>query len=157
MISLGVFQMAEWLKKKNPSAFARDARDRSSIRGQESTLKQEMATHSVFLPGKFCWLKNMVKTLKQRVVLFGGNVQDSEPRRQNLSTPEKTTPRRQERRSSYIEVCNKWSRQSEHQRSGIKFKKCSILCVGRCKLSGVTKFIPFICTSKFSKSGFNSM
>ena len=36
----------------------------------------------------------------------------------------------------YIQVCNRRSRQSEHQRSGIKLRKFCILCMGRCKLLG---------------------
>ena len=36
----------------------------------------------------------------------------------------------------YKQVCNKRSRQSEHQRSGIKLRKFSILCMGRRKLLG---------------------
>ena len=47
---------------------------------------------------------------------------DSEPRRQHLSSPEKTAPRRQEVESDYIQVCNKGSRQSEHQGSDIKLR-----------------------------------
>ena len=54
------------------------------------------------------------------VILFGGNIWDSEPRRQHLSNSEKTAPRRQKGQSGYIQVCNKESKQSEHQRSGIK-------------------------------------
>ena len=40
----------------------------------------------------------------------------------HLSSSEKTAPRRQERKSGYIQVCNKGSRQSEHQRSGIRVR-----------------------------------
>ena len=36
----------------------------------------------------------------------------------------------------YKQVCNKRSRQSEHQRSGIKLRKVSVLCMGRRKLLG---------------------
>ena len=41
---------------------------------------------------------------------------------QDLSSSEKTAPRRQEGDSGYIQICNKGSRQSEHQRSNIKLK-----------------------------------
>ena len=43
-------------------------------------------------------------------------------RRQQLSNSEKAAPRRQEEKSGYIEFCNRGSRQSENQRSGIKLK-----------------------------------
>ena len=38
--------------------------------------------------------------------------------------------------SGYIQACKKGSRQSEHQKSDIKFKEYSILCMGRCKPLG---------------------
>ena len=37
-----------------------------------------------------------------KVTLFGGNVEDSEPRRQHLSSSVKSAQRRQERESGYI-------------------------------------------------------
>ena len=40
----------------------------------------------------------------------------------SISSSEKTAARRQERESGYIQVCNKGSRQSEHQRSGIRLR-----------------------------------
>ena len=43
-----------------------------------------------------------------------GNVQDSEPGRQHLSSSEKTALRRQEGKSGYKQVCNKGSKQPEH-------------------------------------------
>ena len=39
-------------KKKNPPANAEDAGNMGSIPGLGRTLEEEMATHSVFLPGK---------------------------------------------------------------------------------------------------------
>ena len=45
-----------------------------------------------------------------------GNVQDSEPGRQHLSSSEKIALKREVRESGYIQVCNKVGRQSEHQR-----------------------------------------
>ena len=46
----------------------------------------------------------------------------------------------------YIQVCNRRSRQSEHQRSGIKLRKFCILCMGRCKLLGLLlkSFLPYV-------------
>ena len=41
-------------------------------------------------------------------------MKDSESQRQHLSSSEKTDPKRQERKSDYIQVCNKGGRQSEH-------------------------------------------
>ena len=38
---------------KKPPAVAGDIRDTGSIPGVEDPLEKEMATHSVFLPGKF--------------------------------------------------------------------------------------------------------
>ena len=40
------------VKKKNPPANAEDAGNMGSIPGLGRTLEEEMATHSVFLPGK---------------------------------------------------------------------------------------------------------
>ena len=40
----------------------------------------------------------------------------------DLSSSEKAAPRRLEGKSGCIQVCNKGSRQSEHQRSGIKLR-----------------------------------
>ena len=40
----------------------------------------------------------------------------------HLSNPEKTAPTRQDGESGYIQVCNKGSRWSEHQRSDIKLR-----------------------------------
>ena len=47
--------LPRWLsgkKKKNPPANAEDAGNMGSIPGLGRTLEEEMATHSVFLPGK---------------------------------------------------------------------------------------------------------
>ena len=55
-------------------------------------------------------------------ILFGGNTQDSKPWRQHLSSSEKTAPKRQQGKSGCIQVCNKGSRESEHQRSGVKLR-----------------------------------
>ena len=70
----------------------------------------------------------------QGYFIWWDSVQDSEPRKQYLSTSEKTAPRRQKGKSGYIQVCNKGSRQSEQKRSGIK--EFSILCMGRCQPLG---------------------
>ena len=53
---------------------------------------------------------------------------DSQPRRQHLSSSEKTAPKRQKGKSGYTQVCNKGIRQSEQR-------------------PGITEFTPFICTS----------
>ena len=74
-----------------------------------------------------CQLKKYCHNLKVGI-LFSGNIQDSEPRRQHLSSSEKTAPRRQEGKSGYIQVCNKASRQSEHQRPGVKLRNLAF-CV----------------------------
>ena len=42
--------------------------------------------------------------------------------RQHLSSSEKTALRRQKGKSGYIQVCNRESRQPEHQRSGIRLR-----------------------------------
>ena len=44
------------------------------------------------------------------------------PRRQHLRSSEKTFPRRQEGKSGCVQICNKGSRQSDHQRSSIKLR-----------------------------------
>ena len=46
----------------------------------------------------------------------------TQPGRQHLRSSKKTAPRSQEGKSGFIQVCNKGSRQSEHQRSGIKLR-----------------------------------
>ena len=46
----------------------------------------------------------------------------TQPGRQHLRSSKKTAPRSQEGKSGFIQVCNKGSRQSEHQRSGIKVR-----------------------------------
>ena len=65
--------------------------------------------------------------------------------RQHLSIPENTAPRRQEEESGYIQVCNKGSRQAEHQRSDIKLRNLAFL--EKMQASGLPECIPFICTS----------
>ena len=67
---------------------------------------------------------------------------DSKPRRQHLSSPEKTAPRRQEGESDYIQVCNKGSRQSEHHRSDIKLRNFTF-----CVLNMQAHWIRVVCTS----------
>ena len=52
----------------------------------------------------------------------------TQPGRQHLRSSKKTAPRSQEGKSGFIQVCNKGSRQSEHQRSGIKLRKL-VFCV----------------------------
>ena len=69
------------------------------------------------------FINQKIQSEPHRVILFGGNAQDSKPWRLYLSSSEKTAPRRQEGKSAYIQVCNKGSRQSEHQRAGIKLRK----------------------------------
>ena len=44
------------------------------------------------------------------------------PRRQHLSSAEKTAPRKWDGKPGYIQVCNKGSRKSEHQKLDIKLK-----------------------------------
>ena len=48
--------------------------------------------------------------------MFAGNVKDSKLGRQHLSSSEETAPRRQERDSGYIQVCNKAGRPFEDQK-----------------------------------------
>ena len=48
--------------------------------------------------------------------------------------------------SGYIQVCNKRSRQSEHQRSDIKSRNLYSM-YEKMQASGLTEFIPFICIS----------
>ena len=45
---------------KNPPAVVGDIRDTGSIPGVEDPLEKEMATHSVFLPGKFHGQRSLV-------------------------------------------------------------------------------------------------
>ena len=69
--------------------------------------------------------------------------------RQHLSSSEKTAPRSQEWVRLYTSLQQR-SRQSEHQRTGIKLRN---LCIGytfyawKMQASGLTEFIPFICSS----------
>ena len=67
-----------------------------------------------------------IQSEPDRVILFGGNAQDFKPWKLYLSSSDKTAPRRQEGKSAYIQVCNKGSRQTEHQRSGIKLRKLAL-------------------------------
>ena len=56
---------------------------------------------------------------------------------------QKTAPRRQEGKSSYIQVCNKGSRQSEHQKSDIELRNLAF-CLGRCKpLGSLNSFLSY--------------
>ena len=48
------------LMVKNPPAGVGDIRDTGSIPGVEDPLEKEMATHSVFLPGKFHGQRSLV-------------------------------------------------------------------------------------------------
>ena len=45
---------------KKPPAVAGDIRDTGSIPGVDDPLEKEMATHSVFLPGKFHGQRSLV-------------------------------------------------------------------------------------------------
>ena len=65
--------------------------------------------------------------------------------RQRLSISENTAPKRWEEESGYIQVCNKASRQAEHQRSGIRLRNLAFF--EKMQASGLTECIPFICTS----------
>ena len=58
-----------------------------------------------------CGLKYIATPWKQTVILFGGNVSDSQPRRQHLNSSQTTAPKRQEGKSGYTQVCNKRSMQ----------------------------------------------
>ena len=84
----------------------------------------------------FLSTKKYSHNLKIKSYFFGWNVQYSEPRRQQLSSFEKTAPRRQEGKSGNIQVCNKESRQSKHQRSGIKVRNSAFYVYGRCRPLG---------------------
>ena len=93
-----------------------------------------------------CGLKYIATPWKQTVILFGGNVSDSQPRRQHLNSSQTTAPKRQEGKSGYTQVCNKAGRQSEHQRlllskeNRYQVKRFSVLaCMGRCKNLGLLK------------------
>ena len=108
------------------------------------SLPQVLSSTQVTYASAECGLKNIATTTKQTVILFGGNVQDSESGRQHLRSSEKTAPRRQEGKSRYIQVCNKGSSQSEHQRSGYQVKEFSILCMGRCRpLGPLSSFLSY--------------
>ena len=54
--------------------------------------------------------------LKVELLYLVGMLRTPSLGRQHLSSSEKTAPRRQEGKSSYIQVCNKGSRQSEQRR-----------------------------------------
>ena len=57
--------------------------------------------------------------------------------------------------SGYIQPCNKGSRQSEHQKSDMKFKEYSILCMGRCKpLGSLNLFLLYALQLSGAKSYF---
>ena len=58
-----------------------------------------------------------------------------------------SAPRRQEGKSGYIQVCNKGSRQSEHQRSDIKLRNLAFYVYAKMQASGLTEFNSFICIS----------
>ena len=91
-----------------------------------------------------CRLKNYSHNPKV-VILFGKNVQDSKLGRQHLSSSEKTAPRKQKRKSGYIQACNKESSQSEHQRSGIRLRNLAFY-MGRCKpLGSLNSFLSYAC------------
>ena len=88
-------------------------RNRSGV-GFRADAENNINISSTFAAG--CQLKKKKSQPESRVVFFGRNVKDSELGRQHLSSPEKTAPGRWEVESGYIQVCNKGSRQSEHQR-----------------------------------------
>ena len=58
----------------------------------------------------------------------------------------KVLPRRQERVSGYIGVCNKGARQSKHQRLVLS-KENQIAAKGKMQASGLPESVPFICIS----------
>ena len=62
----------------------------------------------------------------------------------SISVTEKTAPRRQEGKSGYIQVCNKGSKQPEHQRSGIRPRNLAFFVWEYTSL-GLTAIIPFRC------------
>ena len=83
--------------------------------GSGLTLRITQTSASTFAAG--CQLKEKEKSQPvSRVVFFGGNVKDSNLGGKPLSSPEKTAPQRWEVESGYVQVCNKGSRKSEHQR-----------------------------------------
>ena len=66
--------------------------------------------------------------------LLPHNVYDYESERQHLRSSEKTALRRKEGKSGYRQVCNKGSRQSEHQRSGVKLRNLTFCVWGDASL-----------------------
>ena len=69
-----------------------------------------------------CRLENRVTTWKVESYLIWWEGLGLLAWEQDLSSSKKTAPRRQEGKSGFIQVCNKGSRQSEHERSGIKLR-----------------------------------
>ena len=93
---------------------------------------------------RMCRLKYTVTTWKEKVILLGGNVNNSKSGRQHLSSSEKTAPRRQEGKSGY---------RSLHQgkqavwTAKIRYavKEFSVLWEGAA--SGLAEFVPFTIAS----------
>lgn len=57
----------------------------------------------------------------KKAILFDGNVRTLSPRN-SISVALRKLRQEDRRESDYIQVCNKESSQSEHQRSGIKLR-----------------------------------
>ena len=69
-----------------------------------------------------CQLKKYSHNLKVESYLIWWKCLGLQAMGTHLSSSEKAAPRRLEGKSGCIQVCNKGSRQSEHQRSGIKLR-----------------------------------
>ena len=81
--------------------------------------------------------------LKAGVILFGGSVQNSEVGRQNLSSSEKTAPKRQGRNQAIYKFPTKGAGSLN-----IKDQVSSYFPMyGKMQVSGLTEFIPLIYTS----------
>ena len=75
----------------------------------------------------YCQLKTIVTTWKETFILSGGKVEDSKPRRQHLSSSEKSVPLGTwQWESGCIQIYCKGNRQSEHQRSDIKLRNLAL-------------------------------
>ena len=106
--------------------------------------------------------KKLATTWKWRTILFGGNVKDTNPGGQHLSSPDKTALKRQERESDYIQVCNKAGtnlniKNYDLERKTIyQLKEFSVLlCIGRYKpLSSLNSFLSYATQLFGAKSSF---
>ena len=74
---------------------------------RRNTVSTKKYSHNLNVEGYFIWWKCLA--------LWA-------PRRQHLSSSEKTTPNKRDGQPGYIQVCNKGNRKSEHQRLDIKLK-----------------------------------